>query len=215
MTDDWRLRIELGDDDAAARLGQLLADQPPEHELERAYSQRVVVSIDGPTAFCYAGSQEQAQAARAVIERLASEHGWHAELTLARWHPTSERWESPEVPLPDGDVAAEREREERIADERQESRDQGYPEYEVRIRCGDRRRAHELAERLEHEGVPNVRRHNYVLVGATDEDSAQALADRLRGEAPPGAELTVELNPLAIYEEMPRSPFTLLGGLSG
>src|SRR3989304_5541218 len=44
-----------------------------------------------------------------------------------------------------------------------------------------------LARRLESDGVPVVRRHTFLLVGAANEDEARALAERLRGEAPAGA----------------------------
>lgn len=211
MSDDWRLRTDLGDDSAAQRLGELLAGDDLEHDLERSFSQRVVVSIDGPTVFCYAGSQEQAQAAEQVIRRLAGEQGWTAEIELNRWHPTSERWEDPDVPMPEGDADRAKEHAERVADEREESTEQGYPEYEVKVQCADRRQARELAEKLEGEGIPNMHRWSYVLVGAVDEDSAKVLADRLRAEAPPGAEVTVEGNLRAIYDEAPRSPFKLWG----
>ena len=95
------------------------------------------------------------------------------------------------------------------------SADQGYPEFEVRIQCASRHDAGELSHRLSEEGTPHVRRHSYLLVGAADEDSANALADRLRGEVPAGSEVTVERNQRAIYDHRPWNPFTLLGGLGG
>ncbi len=73
----------------------------------------------------------------------------------------------------------------------------------------------ELAERLRDEGIPVVHRWSAVLVGATDEDSAEQLAERLRAEAPPGCSVTVEGNFRAIYEDRPWSPFWVLGGLAG
>jgi hypothetical protein len=60
-----------------------------------------------------------------------------------------------------------------------------------------------------------VHRSHYLLVGATDEDSAQALAERLRGEAPEGCEVVVEMNRRSVYDHRPFNPFTLLGGLGG
>ena len=60
-----------------------------------------------------------------------------------------------------------------------------------------------------------MHRWSYLLIGATDEDSARALADRLRGEVPAGAEVVVEENRRSLYEHRPFNPFTLLGGLGG
>src|SRR5450432_3530730 len=108
-----------------------------------------------------------------------------------------------------------RERAERVTDERAESAQQGYPEFEVRIQCDSRSAAGELSDRLEQEGIPNVHRWSYVLVGATDEESAQQLAQRLRGELPAGVQITVELNARAVWDERPSNPFAVLGGLAG
>ena len=73
----------------------------------------------------------------------------------------------------------------------------------------------ELAARLRDEGIPVVQRFSAVLVGATDEDSAEQLAERLRGEGPSGATVTVEGNLRAIYENGPWRPFSILGGMGG
>ena len=53
-----------------------------------------------------------------------------------------------------------------------------------------------------------MHRWHYLLIGATDEDSAQALAERLRGEAPEGSEVLVEQNRRVVYEHRPFNPFT-------
>ncbi len=213
MNDDWRLRIHLHDEGLAHRLSRLLEAEELEHDLARTFHDRVVVSVDGPEVFCYAGTRSQAQSAEQVIRQLADRHEWRLELELAHWHPSAEQWEDPDAPLPDDQAGALREREERVSQERQDSAQQGYPEFEVRVQCSTRAQAGELSHQLEHEGIPNLHRWSYVLIGATDEDSAQALAQRLRGEAPAGGEVTVERNQRAIYDDLPRSPFAVLGGL--
>jgi hypothetical protein len=215
MNDDWRLRIELHEHGLAHQLGELLAAAELEHDLEASFHDRVVVSVDGSEVFCYAGTRAQAQAAAQLIRQLAAQHGWEVEVELTHWHPTSEEWEDPDEPLPHTAGELEQEHEERVAQERDESAKQGYPEFEVRIQSASRGEAAELADRLSHEGVPNLHRWSYVLVGATDEDSAEALAQRLRGEVPPGTAVTVERNQRAIYDDRPWSPFSVLGGLAG
>jgi hypothetical protein len=215
MNDDWRLRIDARDHALAHQLSELLHDNDLEHDLDAGYQDRIVVSVDDSEVFCYAGTRAQAEAAEALIRRLAGDRDWQVELELTHWHPVAERWESPDEPLPATADEAEAERADRVADERVESAQQGYPEYEVRIHCGSRGEAGELAQHLEHEGIPNVHRWSYVLIGATDEDSANALAERLRGEAPDARTITVEFNARALWDERPSNPFAVLGGLAG
>jgi hypothetical protein len=215
MNDDWRLRIEL---DSSAQAGELTVELKS-HALDddsgRSIHDRVVVSVDGPEVFCYAGTREQADSTQKAIEQLATSHNWTPRFELRHWHPTAERWEDPDVPLPhtDAELAAEVQR--RIAQERADSEAQGYPEFEVRVQCHSRGEAGELADRLRNEGIPVVHRWSAVLVGALDEESANRLADRLRAEAPEGSTVTAEGNLRAIYNERPWRPFSVLGGLGG
>jgi hypothetical protein len=215
MNDDWRLRIDLHEHRFAHQLSELLGAAELEHELDRAFKDKVVVSVDDNEVFCYAGTRAQAEAAEQLIRRLAGQHEWELDVELTHWHPVSEQWESPDEPLPATAAETEVERGERVATERTESAEQGYPEYEVRVECGSRGEAGDLSDRLEQDGVPNLHRWSYVLIGATDEDSANALADRLRGEIPAGAKITVEPNVRAMWDERPSSPFAVLGGLAG
>ncbi|MDQ6729793.1 MAG: hypothetical protein M3022_05740 [Actinomycetota bacterium] len=215
MDDDWRLRITLTDPRDAGRLTEELRDHTRQEDLRRTMHDRVIVSTDESEVFCYAGSREQAEVTATTVTRLADEHGWNVSFELRHWHPTAEQWEEADVPLPADDAARAGERAERIAHERAESAQQGYPEFEVRVQCASRGEAGELAVRLRNEGIPVVQRFRAVLVGATDEDSAEQFAVRLRGEAPRGAQVTVEGNLRAVYEDGPWRPFSILGGMGG
>jgi hypothetical protein len=215
MSDDWRLRIDLQEEGFAHQLGETLEAEEIEHDLERSFHERVVVSVNGAEVFCYAGSREQAERAEELIRRLAADHTWPIDVELSHWHPVAEEWQDPDAPEPTTPAAVEEEREERVEDEREESAVQGYPEMEVRVQLASRGDARHLSERLEAEGIPSIHRHNYVLIGATDEDSARALADRLRGEVPEGTPIAVEANRRAIYDHRVWSPFSVLGGLGG
>lgn len=215
MNDDWRLRIDLHDQSSAHQLSELLRKGEIEHELDDSFTDRVVVSVDDAEVFCYTGSRAQADAAGRLIRQVIAQHGWNADIELTHWHPVAEEWESADVPLPASEADAARERAERIAGERAESAEEGYPGFEVRIKSSSRRHAGELSNRLEQEGIPNVHRWSYVLVGATDEESAQQLAERLRGEVPPGTEIAVELNQRELWDHRPPNPFAILGGLAG
>jgi hypothetical protein len=215
MNDDWRVRIDVHEDGLARGLTEHLGADELEHDLEHSFHDRVVVSTDGPVVFCYTGSRDQAQKVSELVAQIAQTHDFTVDVTIAQWHPVSEEWESPDLPEPTSPADVHEEFEQRVEDEKEESAEQGYPDFEVRIQLGSRHDASELSERLDRENIVHVHRWSYLLVGATDEDSAQALAERLRGEAPAGAEVRVEQNARVVYEHRPFNPFTFLGGLGG
>ena len=214
MNDDWRLHIDLHDEGTAHRLGERLQAEELEHDLERSFADKVVVSIDGNDVFCYAGSREQAEAAQRLIEQLIADQQWTADIELLHWHPEAERWERPDEAMPAGDEQLATEHAERIADEQAESTEQGYPEYEIRIQCNSHHDARQVVHRLESEQIPSIHRWSVVLIGVNDLDSGERLAQQLRGELP-GVEITVELNGRSAWRDKPGSPFAVLGGLAG
>lgn len=215
VSDDWRLRVQMHEQDRARAMTGHLEAVEIEHGLENTFHDRVIVSVDGPEVFAYAGTREQAERARDAIAAIAAEHGWKPDYQLQHWHPTAEEWEDPDVPIPSDAGGQAAERAELMAQEREESRKQGFPDFEVRIACASHHQTVELAGKLRAEGLPCVQRWKYLLVGVADEDDANALAARLRDEAPPGCTLSVEGNLRDVYDERPSSPFAFLGGLGG
>lgn len=215
MSDDWRLHVDLHEDGHARKLTDRLEARELEHDLESEFHDRVVVSRDGAQVFLYAGSREQAEAAEKLIRSLAAEEGWQLDSDIKRWHEASETWEDVDKPVPDDDAARAAEHARLIAAERDQLRRTGTPEFEVRVECPSHADAEQVVAKLRDDGRPSVHRSNYVLAGATDEDDAAALADRLRSESPPGCTVTVEGTAQAAYEERPTSPFAFLGGLAG
>ena len=215
MNDDWRLRIDMHDEDHVSELTRALEEHPEGPSGSGATDDRVIVTHDGAEIFAYAATREQAEHTRETVRKLAGDHGWQPEFELMHWHPTAEEWEDPDKPLPTTDAQRAEEHRERIAQEQSASAADGYPDYEVRLQCKSHRAANALADKLEQEGIPFTHRWSTVLVGAADEDSAAELADRLRAEAPEGCEVTVEGNLRAIYDERPGRRFWLLGGLGG
>ena len=215
MSDDWRLRIDLQQPEQIQTLNEHLETAELQHDLETEFHDRLVVSRDAETLFCYAGSREQAARADALVRSVAAEHGWQLESVLQRWHESAEQWEDPEVPLPETDAERAAERADLLEREREESEEQGYPEFEVRVQFDSHREAVAFGKRLEDEGLPCVRRWKYLVVGAPDEDSATELAERLRAEAGPRSTVTAEGSGKDAYNERPTSPFWFLGGLGG
>jgi hypothetical protein len=214
MNDDWRVRVTLHDDGFAHRLSETLAAEELEHDLQRSFADRVVVSVDGPQLFLYAADRAQAESGQRLVERVAADHDWNVETELRRWHPVAEIWEDPDRPEPADAESRRVEDEIRNAGERRESAEQGYPDLEVRVTCASRADAGALSERLESEGIANIHRWDWVLIGAATEDDADALAARLRDELP-GAEITVESNLRWLSAHLPGNPFAFLGGLAG
>lgn len=215
MNDDWRLQVDLHDSSHPQQLVEQLEARELEHDLSDAFQDRVIVSRDDATIFLYAGSREQLESARKLVVTLDEQNGWSADLDMKRWHPIAEDWEDPDKPLPVSEADEQAERRKLMADERREGEENGYPEFEVRVDLPSRHDAIRLCEQLCDEGLPVVRRWKFLLLGAWDEDSAKALAERIRGEAPADARISVEGTWQAAYAERPPNPFAFLGGFGG
>ena len=216
MGDDWRLEVGLFEKGRAHALTERLDAGKLGDDLEEEFHKRLVVSADPPNVFVYAGDRDQAEAAERKIREVAAEHDWDIEIELKHWHPTAEEWEDPDKPLPTTDAERLAEHQELLAQEREDSDIRGYSEYEVRIQCPSHHDTVKLDRRLHDEGFPTVRRWKYLLVGADDEDSANALAERLRAEVPQGSTVTAEASLRQTYDDEPtRGSFAIFGGLGG
>jgi hypothetical protein len=213
MNDDWRLQIDVHEEGHAEALTERLDAARLQHDLSDAFHDRVIVSRDGARVFLYAGTRDQAERGREAVEAETRQQGWAVDVDLRHWHPSAEEWEDPDEPLPDGDVARLAEHEALMAREREETARTGRPEFEVRVDLPSRHDAVRFSERLREEGLPAVHRWRFLLVGATDEDNAKALAERIREEAPSGSRVAVEGTWAKAYAERPPSPFAVLGGL--
>ena len=194
--DDWRIRIVVPEGQSKgllARLGLQLGAEAQELA-EELRERRLVVSTDDleHEVFVYADSRPAAEQARSIVEAEVAELGWDAAVgAVERWLPQEDRWDH-EAPGPDVE-------EELLA--------RGFAPWEVRVETETHGEAEALAERLEADGRPVVRRWRYVLVGARSHEEAEALARELHGEAEPSSEL--------VYEVLPQNPFAIFGGLGG
>jgi hypothetical protein len=215
MNDDWRLRVDLHQEGLSNLLTARLEARELRHDLETSFHDRVVVSTDGPELFCYTGTREQAERAEQVIRSVAAEHNWDVDFELAHWHPIAEEWCDPDESLPSDQAERAAEHAELVRQQRAESAAQGHPNYEVRVQSRSHSDIVELAEKLEAEGLSVVRRWHFLLLGAADQDVADALAERMRREAPEGSMVTTEGNLREVVEEQPQNPFAILGGLGG
>jgi hypothetical protein len=195
MSDDWRIRIDMAEEHRGGLLDRLGLDLSSEaHDLAKELEgRRLAVSRDDETIFVYAGSREEAERARAVIEAELTHLGVHGDVTEPEhWLAGEARWsdEAPSEYEPEATARAH-----------------GLAPWEVRIDAGSSEAAEQLAGRLEGEGLAVIRRHAYVLVGASSEDEARALASRLHGEVEASGEL--------VYDALPPNPFAIFGGMGG
>ena len=191
--DDWRIRIEVEEEEhATGLLDRLRGDLDAEarelaNELE---SRRLAVSRDGATVFVYAATRTEAESAHAVVEAQLRAHGIEAQTSrVEHWLDEEDRWDDE----PPGETWEEEELE------------RGYAPWEVRVECASREEANELSDRLESEGYKPERRFNYLIVGTATREDADALAARLHGEVEAGGQVVLEAEP--------RNPFAIFGGL--
>jgi hypothetical protein len=192
--DDWRIRIELPDEEGARglfeRLG--LATSNAKELAQELREHRLAVSQDGDTVFVYAATGMQAEQASRVIEQELEEAGLTpGRLVTERWLREEDRWNDD----PDqGDVE-------------EELLERGYAPWEVRIETTTLGEAHDLAEQLRAEGFDVSRTFTFVIAGTASRDQAVQLARRFQGQVEPGGEL--------VHEVRPQNPFAIFGGLGG
>jgi hypothetical protein len=191
--DDWRIRIEVEEEEHATGLLDRLAGELDTEARELARdleSHRLAASRDGDTVFVYAATRADAERAHAVVDAELRGRGIEAKTSrVEHWLDEQERW--------DDEPPAETWEEEEV--------ERGFAPWEVRVECPSWQEARELAERLEQEGYKPERRFHYLIVGASSREDADALAKRLHGEVEVGGEV--------VWEETPRSPFAIFGGL--
>jgi hypothetical protein len=204
--DEWRVEIDLDDEEHGLGLGERLLAHVLDDEARRRLGRRVVVTRDGPRVFLYAGRQEEAGEAERVARELVAADGLTADIAVTRWHPLEEAWKDASIPLPE---TPEGEREElRLKEEAKwiQAEREGSYDWLVKIVFPGRAEAAELEERLEGEGFPVHRRWRYVTVDIVTEERANELASRLQDELPGEAEIWVDASP----DDIPNPAFVLL-----
>jgi len=192
-TDDWRIRIEVEEEEHATGLLERLAGELGSEARELAEElkeRRLAVSRDGDTVFVYAATRGEAEQARAIVEAELGENWIEARTSqVERWLDEEDRWDDE----PPGETWEE------------EELDRGFAPWEVRVECPSRQEAQKLGERLEAEGYRPERRFHYLIVGTASREDADALAARIHGEVEAGGQV--------VREAEPANPFSIFGGL--
>jgi len=196
MSDDWRIRIELPEEEHRETfLGRLgLAEDLGSAEARQLAKElegrRLAVSQDDNELFVYAASQTEAEQARAIVQAELADEGLQGSVSQPeRWLHEEERW-SDEAPRETWE---------------EEEVERGQAPWEVRVERESHAAAEKLADELEAEGYTPLRRWQYLIVGTSTREEAEELARRLHGEAEPASQLA--------WEVAPRNPFAIFGGL--
>jgi hypothetical protein len=192
VEDEFRVEVELDDDEHGYSLGERLRALDLDNEARERLGSRVLVTRDGSRLFLYAAAEVHAREAAEVVRRLAEEDALSADVLVTRWHPIEEAWKDSAIPLPDTPEEEAAEYAAREAAEEREAELEGAYDWQVVARLGGRDEAADLARRLETQDLPVARRWRYVVVGVPTEQRAEELARRLRGELPDDADVTVE-----------------------
>jgi hypothetical protein len=214
VSDDFRVVIDLKDEGPVADFVDRVRAIDLEADVMERLGDRVVVSHDADKVFFYADAEEAAREVERLVAPVLAEHGL-AEATVAvmRWHPVEEDWRPADEPLPDDPEAVARERERYEQREVEEARERGWTDFEVRAELPSHRETVAFARRLEGEGLPVVRRWKFLLVGAATEEDAEALAERLRDEAPEGTRVMAEGSGALAWRAGDGGGLAFLGGL--
>ena len=201
VADDWRVTVTFRDEADVQRAVQSVREHEVEDDVRSRLGHRIVMSVDGPTVFLYAGTEDAAREADRVVREVLAQHQLSAELALDRWHPLEEEWEDVSVPMPDTAEQRAAEHQRLVDTETHDSLAAGQAGWEVRVDLPSHRQAVELAERLQGEGRPVIRRWKYLVVGANNEDDASALAEAIEQEIPAKASVHTQAIPIIFFDD--------------
>jgi hypothetical protein len=189
---DWRVTISLPSQAHVEQARRSLSEQEVEQDVRSRLGRSIVVGSGDSRIFLYAGTELAASEAERAARDVLGQLGIEAQFAVDRWHPIEEEWQSPDIAMPQ--TEAERQAEhQRLEDaETAESLAAGSPQWQARAELGSHREAVALASKLQGEGYVVVRRWKFLIVGASNEDDAQALAAHMGQEAPPDAQVVAE-----------------------
>jgi hypothetical protein len=199
VADDWRVTVTFRDEADVQQAVQSVREHEVEDDVRGRLGHRVALSVDGPVVFLYAGTEDTAREADRVVREVLAQHQLSAGFTLDRWHPLEEDWEDADVPMPDTAEQQAAEHRRLIDAETQQSLAAGQAGWEVRVELPTHHQAVELAERLQAEGRPVIRRWKYLMLGANNEDDASALAEAIGQEVSAKASVHIQAVPFVEF----------------
>jgi hypothetical protein len=201
--EDWRVEVELKDQEHGYSLGERLRALDLDDDARERLGRRVIVTRDGSKLFLYTTTEAEANEAARVVQELAAADRLTPEIHTTRWHPVEEAWEDASVPLPSSETERVREVERREA----EAEATGDYDWYVHVRAPDRAAADELERRLKDRDFSVERRWRYLTIGAASEEQAEEITAAVRDDLP---QAEVEVEPT---RDVPATLFVRLSSL--
>jgi hypothetical protein len=189
--DDWRVEVELNDEQHGYSLSERLRALDLDDEARARLGRHVIVTRDGSKLFLYTTTEEEADEAARVVRELSGAEGLTAEIRTTRWHPVEAAWKDASVPLPHTESEEALERQRRQDRERREVEAGGDYDWHVFARAHDRAGAVAMERRLLEDKVPVTRRWRFLTIGALTEEQADDLASAVL-RAFPEADIRIE-----------------------
>jgi hypothetical protein len=181
VAEEWRVSVSLpkraraGEDSPWAAAARTLLDRVSADVRVSQVSRRVLL---------YATSADAAAQTEQAVHDVLAEHEVIAIVRCDQWNSIRQSWTSHEGLM---------------KTERKKSAATGRAVWLVRVASMDHWKLKALARRLEAEGASVALRWTYLIVGASCEDDAHALADQIRGYSP-GTRVRVQPG---VYEHPP------------
>ena len=188
--EDWRVEVELDDEEHGYSLGERLRALDLDDEVRKRLGREVIVTRDGSRLFLYTATHEEAQEAARVVEELTAAERLTAQIHTTRWHPVEDEWKDASLPLPRTPSEEALERQRREERERQAVAAGGDYDWRVHVRARDRAEAAALEQRLLGQALPVKRRWRFLTIGALTEEQADEIASTVR-DALPDADVEV------------------------
>jgi len=186
---DWRVTISLTGQAHVEQAQQSFSEKEVEEDVSSRLGRNIVVGSGDSQLFLYAGTELAAREAERTARDVLGQLGIDAEFSIDRWHPIEEEWQSPDVVMPQTEADRQAEHQRLEDAETTDSVAAGSAQWQARAELDSHREAVALANKLQAEGYPVVRRWKFLIVGANNEDDALVLAEHIRQEAPPGTQV--------------------------
>ena len=212
MSDDWRVRADLGETGHVHHLVKGLHEREVEHDLAERLRHRLPVTHSDTSVFVYAGDEAAASHAAELVREVLADHDLTGEVAIDRWHREGERWEPADVPLPrDARGGGGRACGARAARGAPRAPAAG-AQWEVRIDVASPRTPRRSPTTSRPRASHPLRRWKHVFVSVATDDEARALADRLRAELPEATAVIPEGTAAQAWQAT--HPFAVLGGIA-
>jgi hypothetical protein len=192
MSDEWRVEVDLDDEQHGYSLGERLRSLPLDEQAKERLGGRAIVTRDGARMFVYTSSEETAAEAEKAVRELLDEDELSARVAVTRFHPLEGVWKDASEPLPASEEEQRAEYERKEAAGLREAAEHGEYPWEVRLDFSSLEDAVAAEQRLADQDLPVHRRWRHVLVGAPTEEAANELEDRLRSALPDAVQVTIE-----------------------